>query len=63
MTPFTVSVIILLSSPIFGLLSLLSSSFSRSAHPARALKWLAIAALTLGLAGTLSFGVFVMGFV
>src|SRR5687767_11987842 len=63
MTPLNVSIVILLLSPVLGLLLLVTSANPALHKVHVALKWLAIAALTFGLAGTLYCAVFGLGFV
>ena len=63
MTLLNVSVVLLLFAPVLGLLLLMSSAFPALERSRVALKWLAIAALVLGLAGILCFGAFGLGFV
>jgi hypothetical protein len=63
MNALHVSVVLLLLAPLAGMLLLLSSVFPTLRRARLALVWLAIAALVLGLTGTLCSLVFGLGFV
>lgn len=63
MNALHVSVVMLLLAPLAGMLLLLSSVFPTLRRARVALVWLAIAALVLGLTGTLCSLVFGLGFV
>ena len=63
MNPLQVSVVILLVAPVVGMAALISTAFPALRRARVALTWLAIAALVLGLTGTLCFGVLRLGFV
>jgi hypothetical protein len=58
-----VSVVILLVAPVLGMLALISTAFPALRRARVALTWLAIAALVLGLTGTVWVLVFGLGFV